>query len=139
MLKLELEPTFEFELLGIVSAERGFKLAWLMNHTLGIALKRSADIALDFAKGERAEFAAFQYYTANDSYQLLKNKAIQSWAQKPYLLPEMPNYDYLLKIDNQTGTIDIEAIQAKLSALEAVQYCALLPVETLKSRENLLF
>lgn len=38
--KLLYETTFDFDLLGLVAPLKDYKLAWLINTTLGIRLKR---------------------------------------------------------------------------------------------------
>lgn len=138
--KLEITYDFDFDLIGIVCSERSFKLAWLLNELLGITLTRQDDIELVYVDGSRIKITNFRYSTENDSYQLLKNKA--HWSEetnKPFLLPELREYDYFLMIDNATKMIDVEKIKNGVAQLPMVQYCLLIDLETLKDRENLLF
>ena len=41
--KLVIEYDFDFELLGILSSARGYKLAWEINQALGIQLVKQQD------------------------------------------------------------------------------------------------
>ncbi|MGB0521548.1 MAG: IPExxxVDY family protein [Flammeovirgaceae bacterium] len=139
-LKLDITYEFNFDLIGIVCPERSFKLAWQLNQLLGIDLTRQEDIELAYLEGSILKIANFQYHTENDMYQLLKNKAHWSLhSTKPFLLPELKEYDYFLMIDNVTQMIDVERIKDSLSQLTMIQYCLSIDLEQVKDRENLLF
>lgn len=138
--KLEITYEFNFDLIGIVCSERSFKLAWLLNQLLGINLIRQKDLELEYIEGSILKIANFQFNTEHDTYQLLKNKAHWSLhTTKPFLLPELKEYDYFLIIDNMTKMIDVEAIKQAVSQLPVVQYCLSIDLNTVKDRENLLF
>jgi hypothetical protein len=139
MAKLELAPSYDFELLGIVSPERAFRMAWLVNQACGISLVREKEYMLEMGNEEAIWVACYQYLTENDGYWLFKNKAVDFAGEvSPYLLPELLQYDYLLKIENITGTIVATHLRERIAAIANVQYCALLKVEELKNRDNLL-
>lgn len=138
--KLEITYDFNFDLIGIVCAERSFKLAWLLNQLLGIHLTRQQDIELEYLEGSVLKIANFEFRTENDAFQLLKNKAHWSiHTAKPFLLPELKEYDYFLMIDNVTKMIDVEGIKESLAQLPIIQYCLSIDLDTVKDRENLLF
>jgi hypothetical protein len=139
MAKLELAPSYDFELLGIVSPERAFRMAWLINQACNLSLVREKDYMLELGANDVLWIAHFQYLTENDGYWLFKNKAVDFAGElSPYMLPELLQYDYLLKIENVTGTIVATHLRERIAAIANVQYCALLKVEELKSRDNLL-
>ena len=138
--KLEITYDFTFDLIGIVSAERGFKLAWLLNQLLGIHFVRKEDIEQEYLDGSIMRIANFQYETDHDSYRLLKNRAHWSLhTQKPFLLPELKEYDYLLIIDNVTKLLDIDTIKEHIAQLPIVQYCLTFDLDHIKDKENLIF
>ena len=138
--KLDISYDFDFELIGLVTSARGFKLAWLLNDALYLQLIRMPDVSLEFLDGSKLQFNNFVHRTEHNAYQLIKNKShLFEQTQKPYLLPELKEYDYFLRIDNATGSIDLETIREKLSLLSQIQYCTSINLEELKSRENLIF
>ena len=140
MYKLEISYDFDFDLIGIVSAERCFKLAWQLNQLLGIHLVRQENLEMEYVDGSILKIAKFEYKTENDVYQLLKNRA--DWflnTAKPFLLPELKEYDYFVRIDNATKVINIEAIKDAIAQLPLVQYCIPIDLSSLKDKENLIF
>lgn len=138
--KLEIIYDFDFDLIGLVCTERDYKLAWLLNQLLNINFVKRAPVKMAFSSGLEFQLVLFDYETENDSYQLLRNKAVMSNdPTRAYLLPELKEYDFFLRIDNITGTIDIETTQESISLLSQVQYSSRIEVEELKNRENLLF
>ena len=48
--RLDIEYDFDFELLGIHSSARGYKLAWEINQALGIQLVKQPDLVVGFKK-----------------------------------------------------------------------------------------
>jgi hypothetical protein len=44
--RLEMEYSFDFELIGIISSAKGYKLAWEVNHILGSRLTRQPDLTV---------------------------------------------------------------------------------------------
>ncbi len=137
---LEISYDFDFELIGIVSSERSFKLAWLLNNSLHLNLARISDFDLEFSNGINLSFANFIHRTEHNSYQLLKNKALEyEEIPKPFLLPELKEFDYLLRIDNMTKGINIESIKEILTSLSQIQLCQIIDLENVKEKENLIY
>jgi hypothetical protein len=137
---LEISYDFDFEIIGIVSSERSFKLAWLLDDSLHLDLARISDFDLDFSNGVSLSFANFIHRTEHNSYQLLKNKALKyEKTSKPFLLPELKQFDYLLRIDNMTRGIDIESVKQTLSSLSQIQLCQIINLEDVKEKENLIY
>lgn len=139
-IKLDITYDFDFELIGISSEERGYKLAWQLNHLLHIQFVREPAITIDFSQGRSLDISVYKYHTANDSYQLITNRGLNTTNQERlFLLPELHTFDYFLRIDNATGSIDIHAIEQSIRELPSVEHCRKVNASNLKSRENLLF
>lgn len=136
--KLYLEPTFDFNLLGIVSPVKDYKLAWLINRTLQINLIRSEDLLIEFLSNPNLEISQFFLSLPHGFIQLLKNKSLNSSQQLAYLIPELRNMDYFLLIQDETGLIDLGDYLKKLAANPFIQSVVKLDVSKLKSKENLL-
>lgn len=136
--KLFIEPTFDFNLLGIVSPVKDYKLAWLINRTLQINLTRSEDLLIEFLSNPNLEISQFFLSLPHGFIQLLKNKSLNSSQQLAYLIPELRNMDYFLLIQDETGQIDLEVYLKKLADNPSIQSVVKLDVSKLKSKENLL-
>ena len=136
--KLQIEPTFDFELLGIVSPIREYRMAWLVNQELELNLVKADDLELEFLNSEKLEIAQYFLSLPHGFIQLLKNKAINSTQQLAYLIPELKNLDYFLLVQDETEELDLINFVKKLSQNPLVQSIVRIDISKLKSKENLL-
>jgi hypothetical protein len=136
--KLQIEPTFDFELLGIVSPIREYRMAWLVNQELELNLVKVDDLELEFLNSEKLEIAQYFLSLPHGFIQLLKNKALNSVQQLAYLVPELKNLDYFLLVQDETEQLDLSNFMEKLSRNPLVQSIVRIDISKLKSKENLL-
>ncbi len=136
--KLQIEPTFDFELLGIVSPIREYRMAWLVNQELELNLVKADDLELEFLNSEKLEIAQYFLSLPHGFIQLLKNKALNSSQQLAYLIPELKNLDYFLLVQDETEQLDLSNFMEKLSRNPLVQSIVRIDISKLKSKENLL-
>jgi len=136
--KLQIEPAFDFELLGIVSPIREYRMAWLVNQELDLNLVKADDLELEFLNAEKLEIAQYLLSLPHGFIQLLKNKAINSTQQAAYLIPELKNLDYFLLVQDETEELDLINFVKKLSRNPLVQSIVRIDITKLKSKENLL-
>jgi hypothetical protein len=136
--KLQIEPTFDFELLGIVSPIREYRMAWLVNQELELNLVKVDDLELEFLNSEKLEIAQYFLSLPHGFIQLLKNKALNSAQQLAYLVPELKNLDYFLLVQDETEQLDLSNFMEKLSRNPLVQSIVRINISKLKSKENLL-
>ena len=136
--KLQIEPTFDFELLGIVSPIREYRMAWLVNQELELNLVKADDLELEFLNSEKLVIAQYFLSLPHGFIQLLKNKALNSAQQLAYLIPELKNLDYFLLVQDETEQLDLSNFMEKLSQNSLVQSIVRIDISKLKSKENLL-
>ena len=136
--KLQIEPTFDFELLGIVSPIREYRMAWLVNQELELNLVKVDDLELEFLNSEKLEIAQYFLSLPHGFIQLLKNKALNSAQQLAYLVPELKTLDYFLLVQDETEQLDLSNFMEKLSRNPLVQSIVRIDISKLKSKENLL-
>jgi len=136
--KLLVEPTFDFELLGIVSPIRDYRMAWLVNKELDLNLVKADDLELEFLSAEKLEISQYFLSLPHGFIQLLKNKALNSSQQLAYLIPEQKNLDYFLLVQDETEQLDLSNFMEKLSQNSLVQSIVRIDISKLKSKENLL-
>jgi hypothetical protein len=136
--KLHVEPTFDFELLGIVSPIRDYRMAWLVNKELELNLVKSEDLELEFLSAEKLEISQYFLSLPHGFIQLLKNKALNSSEQLAYLIPELKNLDYFLLVQDETDQLELSNFMEKLSQNSLVQSIVRIDISKLKSKENLL-
>jgi hypothetical protein len=136
--KLFVEPVFDFELLGLVSPVKDYKMAWLINQELHLNLVKSDDIQIEFLSTPRLEISQYLLSLPHGFIQLLKNKALNTSQQLAYLIPELRNLDYFLLVQDQTHQISIATFVEHLAKNSYIQSVVRLDISKIKSKENLL-
>ncbi len=136
--KLLIEHTFDFELLGLVSPVKDYKMAWLLNKLFDLNLVRENDLKLDFISAPKLEISNYLLHLPHGFIQLLKNKALNSSLQLAYLIPELRSIDYFLLIKDETEQTNIPTFVKFLSENPLIQSVMRIEVSKLKSKENLL-
>lgn len=140
-LTLDLEYECDFELFGLVSSSREHKLAWTLNRALRLRLVKQQDLIYDFISRGRLVISYYLHRTETTTLRLLRNRsAVPSVLKKPYLAPDIKEYDYLIQVaQDGAGQLSGEALLARLTALPDVQYACQFDPNDLEFKENLLF
>lgn len=137
--KFVIEYTFDFVLLGLVTGLREYSLAWHINSVFQIELKKMPELEYDFIKNCKMYVSNFIFETENSSVRLLKNRAVEFYhVQKPYLLPELNKFDYFIMLDGEFVKYESVYLR-KLKNLPWVELAQRMQVESLPSKDNLLF
>lgn len=138
--KLDLIYEFDFELAGIVCNKKEYKLAWHINSALDISLSKKSDIKIEFSNQPPIVISNFKFETEFVELELLQNKLMSGGGSNPqFLMPELKQFDYLLKLKDATGELTITNVCNKLREVPLIEYVAKLDFNELKSRENLLY
>lgn len=137
--RLQVDYEYDFELFGLISSVKGFKLAWSINHALSIELVNIPDIELILRDNKKQKVIAYEYETQNSKIILFHNRMKDhSGADSGYVLPEMNKIDYLLRIDGDIYPSNPEKVLEQLRNLDTVEYALRVNTSKLKSKENLL-
>lgn len=136
--KLLIEHTYDFELLGLVSTVRDYKMAWVINRELDLNLVKSDDLELEFMTPPSLIISQYFLSLPHGFVQLLRNRAINSSNQVSYLIPELKSMDYFLLVQDETFQISINTFANQLAKNQHIQNVMKLDVSKLKSKENLL-
>ena len=135
---LDVEYECDFALFGLVSSTRDYTLAWTLNQALRLRLVKQPELLLNLLSGERLVFTHFLYATETLTFRLLRNRSIApSSLKKPFLAPDIKEYDYLLAISNGSDLLDGDELIQQLTALDAVQYVCQFDPNSLKYKDNL--
>ena len=136
---LDVEYECDFALFGLVSSTRDYTLAWTLNRALRLRLVKQPELLLNLLSRGRLVFTHYLHTTESFSFRLLRNRSVAPSAlKKPFLAPDIKEYDYLLAVSNGTGALADEELLEQLTALEAVQYACQFDPNTLKYKENLI-
>ncbi|MBU8891354.1 MAG: IPExxxVDY family protein [Bacteroidales bacterium] len=113
--KLSFELESDFRLIGIASHENDYRLSWAVNNSLGIELIKTEDLIITHPKHKiQIDYSMYNFNDDNNfiSYHLISNKS-----EKGFLLPEMKNLDFVLKV---SGEPDIDFLKDLLRELKKV-------------------
>ncbi len=137
---LDLEYDYDFELFGLVSSSREHKLAWALNKYLRIRLVKQKDIYFDFLNKGRLVISNYLHCTEYSTFRLLRNKSADlSTLKKPFLAPDIKEYDYLLQINGEVNDNWRQNLNSTFKLVPLIQYVKKFDPNTLKFKENLMF
>src|SRR5690606_20819485 len=138
--KLFVPYEYDFELLGITSSAKEYKLAWSINNILQIRLLKDEDLIINFNDGKQVIISNYKYKTENSVLKLFRNKSYDRASEvQNYLLPELKNFDFLILINGFEDTYLIEDLIRDLRAAPEIMYIQKIDVLTIKSKDNLIF
>ena len=130
--RLNVEYDFDFCLIGIVCSEKDFRLCWMLNNQLGLKLAK-----MDEHTSGVGRHSLFSY--ADESlmreYNLIANKADTG----KLLLEEHQHTDYFMIVKGELDNEEKKYFAEQIKKLSSVSASYLMDVETLKSKQNLIF
>ena len=130
----------DFALFGLVSSTRDYSLAWAIGQALRLRFVRQTELQLHLLTGSRLVFSYYEHRTETQQWRLFRNRCLgASSLPKPFLAPDIKEYDYLLTVADGAAAAAHEALVPRLTALAPVQYACQFDPNTLKYKENLIF
>ena len=138
--KLNAEIEYDFDLYGLISTLKEYKLAWHLNNALDIQLDKVDDVKITFLKSKSLIISNYLYATEHSSIRLLRNRSADEFeSDSLYVMPELKRFDFLLLVQGFEDTYDQARMKQQVGSVPQVQYVQSFVVDDLKSRENLIF
>ena len=132
---LTILPEADYCLFAIASSVRDYRLCWHLNKALRINMAREDDIDMLYKqKGRQAQFSCFIFDDFDNQlvYALLQNRSAGR-----HLLPELKQFDFLLKIEGLLLYNEEANTQQQLKSIPVIQMALKQPADTLKNPQNL--
>ncbi|MFM7856470.1 MAG: IPExxxVDY family protein [Flammeovirgaceae bacterium] len=136
--RLEFDYSYDFRLLGIICASKGYKLAWEINQTLQLQLKREEDLLITDSKNNTFQFTHFEHTSESLVVRVFKNKSTDGNPQITRIVPEFAHYDYIMMVQSGDETKS-NRLQELLRTIPSVELVAFIPLAALKSKDNFIF
>jgi hypothetical protein len=136
--KLFVEHQYDFDLLGLVAPVKDYKMAWLINKSLGTKLVKTDDFVLELLNQSTLKISKYFQEKEHGFVQLLKNRSYSDGSNPLYLIPELKVMDYFLLLQDYTFEMDLNRYIDDLSKNQIVQSVVRLDINKLKSKDNLL-
>lgn len=138
-IKLKTDYYFDFELLGFVAPMKEYKLGWLLNHVDELDLVKEEDIKITLSNDFILRISNLQQETEFQKAYLLTNKLVAGFTYNQYLLPELKQFDFLLKVKHEIETDWAKGLLDQIKKMNAIEYVVQIDLEKIKNKENLLF
>tara|TARA_B110000091_G_scaffold81408_1_gene89642 strand:+ start:2208 stop:2678 length:471 start_codon:yes stop_codon:yes gene_type:complete len=142
----------EYSLIGIHTALEDFKLAYLLNKSLGTSFYKSREDLNFENQRKKASFSIFNYASvkydfdwfliANSSKrenQTESNELLLTSETKTYLIPEKKKVDFFLKISGDLAYNFVSETVDKIKKIDQVITSYSIDKNTLKSKDFLIF
>ena len=135
--KLIIDYEYNFELIGITTAVRGYRLAWELNQRLGVNLVKQPDLAVGFKNNDEKTFSFYSFETPLNRLKVFKNRPTDQEAGKYFLIPEFPHFDFIIlaamEEHKHQQLIDL------LKSIPSIQLVSPISLDGLKSKSNFIF
>lgn len=142
----------EYSLIGIHTALEDFKLAYLLNKSLGTSFYKSRENLSFENQRKKASFSIFNYASvkydfdwfliANSSKrenQTESNELLLTSETKTYLIPEKKKVDFFIKISGDLEYSFVSETVDKIKKIDQVITSYSIDKNTLKSKDFLIF
>lgn len=134
--RLEIEYSFDFELLGLTTSAKSYKLAWDLNQKLHIRLVRKADLVIQI-RSLQLSYSVHADESPVNTVRLFRNKSNEMEQSKHLLVPEYPHGDFILMVQGEE--LQSTRFREELRNIPSIELVAFIPLDTLKSKENFIF
>jgi len=134
--RLEIEYSYDFELLGLTTSAKSYKLAWELNRKLHIRLVRKADLVIQL-RSFQLSYSVHAHESQVNTLRLFRNKSNEMEQSKHLLVPEYPHGDFILMIQGEE--LQSNRLREELRNIPSIELVAFIPLDTLKSKENFIF
>lgn len=135
--KIENELETNYRLIGIATALREYRLAFLLNGCLQCDFRKVKD--LTFHSIDRTRTIHFSVLKAGDENTPLQLLLFSNKNAGDVLLPEVHGFDFILQIKGVAETEGLTRWVSNISALPEVVLCLEIPLTKIKSRERLTY
>ena len=134
-LTLEVEEDYDFELIGICSHAKDYRLSWEMNKVFELDLVKGDNYELS-VKDEKQSYSFFNFIDEENlvEYYLINNRTVNG-----ILIPEEKKSDYFLLIRGVLRGGQKERLVKGIAEIKNVLTTYEIEVKSLKSKSNLLF
>lgn len=134
------EYEIDFNIIGMVSSMKEHKMGWHLNQIDLFHLVKVEDIKIEFAKSKIIRISNLAAETDFSAVHLLRNRLSGGGLNgNQYLLPEIKEFDYLLRIKNIIDDNWSASILEKIKSAKISDYAVLIDVEKIRTKENLIF
>jgi len=134
--RLDVVFDYDFELFGITSPDKPFKLAWAINQALDLHLAKQDDLVVELS--HKCLYTHYRHQQPAATFRLFRNRPADTELPHTLLVPEHPHLDYIFY---QQG-VDLpgyKRLQEVLRNIPSVELACFLPLAALKNKDHFIF
>ena len=135
-LKLKVDHSINFRLIGISSHENDYRLVWSINEQLKMQFIRIGNLVIHNRKLDAD--LEFSRYLFHDEDRYLKIFLLSNRCPDGFLFPEVKNFDFLLQITGETNDTEIKQLVTKLKTVPIISAVFNLQPEKIKGAGKVL-
>ena len=130
---------YDYDLYGLQTAVPEYKLAWQLNRTLQIDLKKAVDLVLEDVSNPPLLVSNFIFTATHRTFRLLRNQAFSTAEATAFLLPELKQWDYLLQVHDPSNSVNQDTLLTEVGTLSDIEQIVRIEMSLIEHKENLLF
>ena len=89
----------DYQLIGIVSSSKEFKIAWIINDSLKVSLSKIDNEIINLSNGSSISISHLLYKRNRGFIRLINNKIIND-TEKLNLISSLSNFDYIIQFSS---------------------------------------
>ncbi len=142
MIKNDFDDVYDinYDLFGIVSNIKEYKLAWILNKIFSIDLIKFDDLII--IKNNQKTFQVSNYFYETDEFiiRILKNRLLnrKNDNNEKFLINKLSKFDYLFQVYNSSNEFNKRKIINKLNAESSIQFANFVDINLIKEKDLLL-
>ena len=142
MIKNDFNDVYDinYDLFGIVSNIKEYKLAWVLNKIFSIDLIKFDDLII--TKYNQKTFQVSNYFYETDEFiiRVLKNRLLnrENDNNEKFLINKLSKFDYLFQVYNSSNEFNKRDIINKLNTESSIQFANFVDINLIKEKDLLL-
>ena len=123
----------DYQLIGIVSSSKEFKIAWIINNSLEVSLSKIDNEIIKLSNGRSLSISHLLYRRNKGYIRLINNKIIYNKG-KSSLISSLSNFDYIIQFSFNFFEFESFNIINKLKSNNDIQFANFVDSNSIKEK-----
>ena len=125
----------KFEVIGLVSSLKDYKIAWKLNNSLNIQLIKEDNILIELINNEHLSVSNFYFKSKNNYIRLISNKLnMNNNNSKSHFISTLSKFDYLMQFSENFFEFESFNIIDELKRDNHIQFANFVDINKLKEK-----